>query len=262
MSLVFAAPDTPAIPLHVVSEHALDGWLSHQPETVTAWVRATGFSGALGRALLIPDAAGGIAMALAGYGSAETRARGRFHLAAVAATLPEGCYALLGLPPEQAGTEALGWLLSQYAFDRYRVQNPTKARLIAPAGIDAARLEVIAAAEALTRDLINTPANDLGPDALEAACAAVATAHGARFAAIRGADLLAQNFPLIHAVGRAAAQPPRLIDMHWGARGPKLTLVGKGVCFDTGGLNLKPGSSMGLMKKDMGGRPRCWVWRR
>jgi len=253
MSLTFADSDTPAIPLHVLAEDALDDWLKNQPEAVRAWVRASGFSGALGRALVIPDAAGAIALALAGYGNAETRARGRFHLAAIAASLPEACYALHGLPPEQAESEALGWLLSHYAFDRYRAQSPAKARLIAPEGIDAARLEVIAAAEALTRDLINTPANDMSPEALEAACAAVATGHGARFAAIRGADLLAQNLPLIHAVGRAAAQPPRLIDMHWGARGPKLTLVGKGVCFDTGGLNLKPAASMGLMKKDMGG---------
>jgi leucyl aminopeptidase len=249
----FAAPGTPAIPLHVVEEHALEGWLAAQPARVAAWLRASGFAGALGKVALVPDAAGGIALAVAGYGSAESRARGRFHLAATASALPEGTYRLEGLAPEQAETEALGWLLAQYAFDRYRAQSPARARLIAPEGVDAARLEVIAAGECLTRDLINTPANDMGPAALEAACRALSEEHGAAVEVITGAALLRQNLPLIHTVGRAAAEAPRLIDMRWGAAGPALTLVGKGVCFDTGGLNLKPASSMGLMKKDMGG---------
>ena len=124
---------------------------------------------------------------------------------------------------------------------------------MAPEGVDAARIEAIAKGEALTRDLINTPANDMGPVALEAAASALAQAHGAQFHVIRGEALLDENFPLIHTVGRASDQAPRLIDMRWGEIGPKLTLVGKGVCFDTGGLNLKPGASMALMKKDMGG---------
>ncbi|MDP5348902.1 MAG: leucyl aminopeptidase family protein, partial [Paracoccaceae bacterium] len=221
---------------------------------VSAWVRAAGFSGALGKHLLVPGADGKPAFVLAGYGSAAQRARGRFHLAGVAANLPAGSYRMAsGLPGDQAAQEALGWLLSGYAFDRYRSQNRNPARLVAPEGVDAARLEVIAAGEALTRDLINTPANDMGPDALEAACLDLAARHGARTQVIRGAALLEQNFPMIHAVGRAAAQEPRLIDMRWGDAGPRLTLVGKGVCFDTGGLNIKPSSSMGLMKKDMGG---------
>jgi leucyl aminopeptidase len=253
MSLRFAAPDTPAIPLHLVTEEALEGWLTGQVPEVATWVRAMGFTGALGRALIVPDRAGGIATALGGYGSAASRARGRFHLAGIAAALPAGTYRVEGLPEDQAETEALGWLLSHYAYERYRDQNPAKARLIAPEGVDAARLEIIVAGEALTRDLINTPANDLGPDALEAACTAIAEQQGARVTCVRGEDLLAQNFPLIHTVGRASAVSPRLMDIRWGETGPKLTLVGKGVCFDTGGLNLKPGSSMGLMKKDMGG---------
>ncbi|SEK77520.1 leucyl aminopeptidase [Roseovarius azorensis] len=253
MSLRFADPDSPAIPLHVVPEDGLDDWLAGQSAGVAAWVRATGFTGTLARALVVPDASGVVALALAGYGTPATRARGRFHLAACAATLPEGTYRLHGLPHEHAETEALGWLLSHYAYERYRAQSPAKARLIAPEGVDTPRLEIIAAAEALTRDLINTPANDLGPDALEAACTAVASQHGAGISFIRGADLLHRNFPLIHTVGRAASEEPRLIDMRWGDNGPKLTLVGKGVCFDTGGLNLKPASGMGLMKKDMGG---------
>jgi leucyl aminopeptidase len=257
MSLTFAVPGTAAIPLHIVTEDACDAWIEDQAPQVAAWLRSTGFTGALGRAVVVPDAEGGIAMAVGGFGSEAARERGRFHLAGIAAALPEGTYRVEGLPRDDAETEALGWLLSHYAFDRYHAQSPTRARLIAPKGVDAARLEVIAAGEALTRDLINTPANDLGPDALESACTGLAEKHDAQITCRRGADLLDQNFPLIHTVGRAASQAPRLVEMTWtgtaGESGPALALVGKGVCFDTGGLNLKPGNSMGLMKKDMGG---------
>lgn len=253
MRPTFAATDAPAIPLHVVEEGALEGWLDAAAPRVAGWLRASGFTATLGKVALVPDETGGIACAVAGYGTETSRARGRFHLAGAAAALPEGTYRLEGLAAEARETEALGWLLSHYAFDRYRAQSPARARLIAPEGIDAARLEIIAAGECLTRDLVNTPASDMGPAALEAACRALAEEHGASLAVITGEDLLAQNLPLIHAVGRAAAEAPRLIDMAWGKTGPALTLVGKGVCFDTGGLNLKPTSSMGLMKKDMGG---------
>ena len=253
MTLTFADPGTPAIPLHVIAEDGLEAWLAAQPEATARWLRATGFTAALGQAAPVPDGAGGIAFAVAGYGTGAARARGRFHLAAAAASLPEGTYRPESLPPEAEEVEALGWLMSHYAFDRYRKQGTAKARLIAPEGVDAARLEAIAAGEALTRDLVNTPAADMGPAALEVACTDLAARFGARAEVIRGDDLVAQNFPMIHTVGRAAAQAPRLIDMRWGAAGPTLILVGKGVCFDTGGLNLKPGSSMGLMKKDMGG---------
>jgi len=253
MPLTFADPGTPAIPLHVIAADGLEPWLAAQPDATARWLRATGFSAALGQAAPVPDGAGGIACAVAGYGCAATRARGRFHLAAAAASLPAGTYRPEGLPPETAEVEALGWLLSHYAFNRYREQGAAKARLAVPDGVDPVRVEAIAAGEALTRDLVNTPAADMGPDALEAACADLAARFGARIGVTRGDDLIAQNFPMIHAVGRAAARAPRLIDMRWGDAGPALTLVGKGVCFDTGGLNLKPGSSMGLMKKDMGG---------
>src|SRR6056297_2745209 len=253
MDLTFAPADAAAIPLHVVAQDALDAFCDAQPEKVARWLRATGFNGALGSVALVPDDAGGIAMALAGDGTPETRARGRFHLAGAAALLPEGIYALHGLAHERAATESLGWLMSQYSFDHYREQKHTTARLVAPEGVDATRLEAIAAGEALTRDLINVPASDMGPADLEGACATLATRHGASIEVIRGDALIDRNFPMIHTVGRAAAQAPRLIDMRWGDSGPTLTLVGKGVCFDTGGLNLKSGSSMGVMKKDMGG---------
>lgn len=252
--MTFAAASSDAIPVHVLESDALPAWLEAQPTPVQNWVRASGFKGSLGKSLLIPDANGKPVAVLAGYGSAEQRKRGRFHLAAVAAALPEGTYRIAdGLPDDMAQEEALGWLLSAYSFGRYHKSHGSSARLVAPEGVDAPRLEVIAAGERLTRDLINTPANDMGPRALEQAARDLAASHGASIKVTVGEDLLVHNFPMIHAVGRAAAQPPRLIDMTWGDTGPSLVLVGKGVCFDTGGLDLKSSTTMGLMKKDMGG---------
>ncbi|MEQ9258687.1 MAG: leucyl aminopeptidase family protein [Roseovarius sp.] len=249
----FAPADTDAIPLHVIEEPGFERWCKNQPERVVAWVRQAGFTGSLGSTLLVPSEEGGIAMALAGYGSDQARARGRFPLAAAAVALPKGDYRIEGMLPGKPEEAALGWLFAQYAFSRYREQKGAKARLVPPEGLDTARLMAVAEGEFLTRDLINTPASDMGPADLEAACADLAHRHGATISVIRGEALLEENFPMIHTVGRAGAQAPRLIDMRWGESGPTLTLVGKGVCFDTGGLNLKPGSSMGLMKKDMGG---------
>ncbi|WP_120499371.1 M17 family metallopeptidase [Roseovarius sp. EL26] len=253
MSLVFAAPDPEAVPVHVIEQDGLEGWLAAQPDHVANWVIANGFTAALGSSCLVPSETSRIAVVLAGYGTAKARSRGRFHLAAIAMSLPKGIYRLEGLTEDRVEEEALGWLLAGYAFDRYRSQKPAVAQLVAPEGVQALRAEAIVAGEVLTRDLINTPASDMGPADLEAACADLASNFGAEMAVIRGEALLEQNFPMIHTVGRAADQAPRLIDMHWGNTGPTLTLVGKGVCYDTGGLNLKPGASMGLMKKDMGG---------
>ncbi|WP_212523813.1 leucyl aminopeptidase family protein [Actibacterium sp. MT2.3-13A] len=253
-SLTFAPADALSVPLHVVEEGALDALVTRLPAPQAAWLRSTGFAARLGEVQLLAGADGALEGAVAGYGSAKTRARGRFHLAGAAAKLPAAIYhletALTGAALEE---EALGWLFSLYRFDRYKAQENGGALLKAPAGVNAARLEAIAAGEALTRDLINTPASDMGPEALEDALFALAARHGAEASAIRGDDLLKRNFPMIHAVGRAAASAPRLLEMRWGNAGPRLTLVGKGVCFDTGGLNLKPAASMGLMKKDMGG---------
>lgn len=254
MSLSFAVPASNAIDLYVLSQDVVDDWLNHQTPAVSAWVGANAFTGRIGQALVIPGADGLPAMALAGYGSASTRSRGRFALAAAAAKLPTGTYRLVsGLPEDQAEIEALGWLLSGYRFDRYKSTTPMAAQLIAPDGIDASRVEAIANGEALTRTLINTPASDMGPPDLEQAARDLADQHHASIIVTVGDDLLTANLPMIHTVGRAADRPPRLIDMRWGDTGPTLTLVGKGVCFDTGGLNIKPGGSMGLMKKDMGG---------
>ncbi|MCT4554862.1 MAG: leucyl aminopeptidase family protein [Pelagimonas sp.] len=250
------SPDTPeARALHVVEAHGLAAWLEDQDDATRAWVQASGFTAALGQAVMLPGADGAPVAAVAGVGSAQKRARVRFALAAAVSSLAPGDYRLASdLPGLNAEVESLGWLLTGYSYRRYRggEGGPTR-RLVAPAGIDAVRVETLAQAEALTRDLVNTPAADMGPQELEQAARALGQTFGASVSCITGDDLLEQNFPMIHAVGRAAAQAPRLIDMRWGDSGPTLTLVGKGVCFDTGGLNLKPGGSMGLMKKDMGG---------
>lgn len=252
MPLVFATSED-AIPLHVIASGGLEDWLAGQEDKVAAWVRRNGFSGRIGEALLVPASGDGM-LAVAGFGSGETRARGRYALAAAALKLPKGVYRIAsGLPTDVAETEALGWLLTGYRFDRYNKSKAETAQLVAPDGIDAKRVETLAAGEALLRDLVNTPTSDMGPDALEAAARELGEAHGARVTSIVGEALLEQNFPMIHAVGRASATGPRLIEMTWGTEGPKVTLVGKGVCFDTGGLDLKPAASMLLMKKDMGG---------
>ena len=254
MRLTFSPAKSDAIPLVIVDSDSYDDWLDQQSDMVQAWLAAQGFKGGLGSAVTIPGQNGQIEWAVAGYGSFKTRRRGRFHLAAAAAKLPKGVYRIThGLPDDMAETECLGWLLQGYRFDRYASAPAWDRGLVAPDGVDAARVEALAAGEALTRDLINTPASDMAPDALEQAARDQAAQFGADIAVTVGDDLLEQDFPMIHTVGRASATAPRLIDMSWGSEGPQLVLVGKGVCFDTGGLNLKPGGSMGLMKKDMGG---------
>ena len=254
MPPIFSKNRDAAIPLHVIDQPDLKTWLKDQNDLVRTWVQANGFTAAKGQVLVIPAKDGRAAVALAGFGTVGQRLRRRFHLAGIAAKLPEGTYEIAsGLGDDIAATECFGWLMSGYRFERYRAQPVPQVDLVAPGNVDADKLEIIAAAEFLIRDLINTPASDMGPDALEAAATKLAVEHEAVISVIRGDDLLAQNLPMIHTVGRAAARAPRLIDMQWGSDGPTLTLVGKGVCFDTGGLNIKPGGSMGQMKKDMGG---------
>ncbi len=254
MPLSFAPPADTAIPVRLVEKSALDDALADLSDDARGWVNQNGFTAALGATCAIPGEGGQIARVLLGRCDAEARARTRFSEGAAIAKLPDATYAIENWPADGTAVEiALGYLFSLYRFSRYRTQSAPKARLVAPEGLDAARLERIATGEALTRDLINTPAEDMGPSELEQAARDLAELHGAQLGTIEGAGLLEANFPLIHTVGRASDEAPRLIDMRWGDGGPCLTLVGKGVCFDTGGLNLKPGASMGLMKKDMGG---------
>ncbi|MCG6901600.1 MAG: leucyl aminopeptidase family protein [Rhodobacter sp.] len=254
MTLAFAASDAISTPLHLVSEESYPAWLSGQSAQVQGWLAGSGFSARIGKVAMLPGTDGAPVAAVAGVGDDNARARSRFVLGATQAALPGGTYHIVGgLAGLDAQEAALGWLLARYRFDRYKSGKGPGAELIAPPGVDTARIEAMAAGEALTRDLINTPTSDMGPDALEQAARDLAGNFNAGIEVITGEALLAQNFPMIHAVGRASATSPRLIDMRCGDRGPSLTLVGKGVCFDTGGLNIKPGASMGLMKKDMGG---------
>ncbi len=254
MPLAFAEPTQTPVPVHVVDADGLEEALSGLPGQSRAWAQTQGFTAALGQVVTLPDKAGGIAQVLVGYGKAAQRARGRFHMGAVAKKLPKGTYEIAsGLEGAALEEAALAWLLAGYKYDRYRKPSTPIAGLIAPSSIDAARIAIIANGEALTRELINTPASDMGPDDLEEACRALASENDASINVICGDDLIMANFPMIHAVGRASVRLPRLVDMRWGRAGPLITLVGKGVCFDTGGLNIKPGGSMGLMKKDMGG---------
>ncbi len=254
MPFAFADPSEAARPLHLVPQDAAGAFAEARPPAERAWLAACGFAGRFGQFCLLPGADGTPAGAALGLGAPAARSRGRFHAAAAVADLPEGAWRLEGaLSPDEAAEAALGWLLASYRFGRYRSAEAPKARLQLPAGVDGARVLAMAEAEALTRDLINTPASDLGPAELEDAFMALAAEFGATTTAIRGDDLLARGFPMIHAVGRASVRAPRLLEMRWGGSGPALTLVGKGVCFDTGGLDLKAGPLMGLMKKDMGG---------
>ena len=253
MALTFDKDTTRAIPLHAVTEEGLQAWLAGLSVADLAWARAQGFKAGAGEVLTFPGEGGEISAAALGLGDAKARNRQRFQLALARGKLPEGIYELHGLEPgPELDEAALGWLLAGYRFDRYARASAPGAMLRAPQGVDASRLEAIAAGEALTRDLINTPASDMGPAELEAAARALAEEFGASVEVTMG-DALKAGFPMIEAVGRASARAPRLIEMNWGADGPVLALVGKGVCFDTGGLNIKPGASMGLMKKDMGG---------
>lgn len=252
--LTFAASTHDALPLYALRKDQLDAWIDGPGKAHAPWLTASGFKAGAGSVVLLPGDDRATAGAVVGLGDDKDRARGRFHFAAARAKLPEGTYRLeASLDDEALNEAALGWLLAGYRFGRYKAAEPPKAMLTAPDGVDAARLEAIAAGEALTRDLINTPASDMGPDELEAAARSLADEFGFSIDVTTGEALLQDNFPMIHAVGRASSRAPRLIDMRHGSSGPRITLVGKGVCFDTGGLNLKPGASMGLMKKDMGG---------
>ncbi|MBU2992498.1 leucyl aminopeptidase family protein [Octadecabacter sp. 1_MG-2023] len=253
MSPKFAAPSSNAIQLMAIYSDDLEKSLAGLPAAHASWLQVNGFDGGVGSCALIANDDGHVARAFIGLG-ARAQTRVRFAVAAGAVKLPTGIYALeAGLSGTALDEAAFGLLMSTYRFDRYKTQPSSKSNFTAPAGVDATRIEALVAGECLTRDLINTPASDMGPQELETAARDLAKTHGADCTVIQGDELLDQNFPLIHTVGRASPRVPRLIDMTWGTTGPSLTLVGKGVCFDTGGLNLKPGASMGLMKKDMGG---------
>jgi leucyl aminopeptidase len=238
------------VPIAAVAKSAFKAWRAEQPRQVARWLDDIGFKATPGRHALLPDGAGGIARVLLivrdrpdiwSYGDLPGH-------------LPEGTYRLQGrLDKNHATRAALGWALGGYVFSRYKKPKRGFAKLQWPATAERAHVERMAEAIFLVRDLITTPAADMGPAELAEAARRVARTHKARFSVILGEALLKANYPLVHAVGRASTRPPRLIDMRWGGRGPKITLVGKGVCFDSGGLDLKPSGGMLNMKKDMGG---------
>ena len=235
----------------MTKDFAADTSLTALPH-VAAYAAALGYTGAPGSLLLVPDAKGGLAGALFGR-AASGAVSDPFQAGTLASSLPAGDWYIAN-PGKDESLTALAFLLHSYAFTTYKANDTAKPRLVAPKGVDAPRLEAIANAVVMGRDLINTPTNDLGPDALEAKASALAQKFGVSPTVVRGEDLLAQNFPLIHAVGKASVEAPRILDFTFGpSDAPKVTLVGKGVCFDTGGLDIKPGGAMLLMKKDMGG---------
>lgn len=243
---------SPTLPIHALGESSLTAWLDAAPAGLKAWVETHRFKPESGRVLLLPGADGAPAGAVLGVGAKPDL----WTFGALSTALPEGVYRIEGLEPALATAAAIGWCLGAYEFRRYRPKAPERqpARLVWPAGADRGLVTRTVRAAGLARDLVNTPAQDLGPAELSAAAQSVAARHGALFRETTGEDLLARNYPLIHAVGRAASRQPRLIDLRWGDPAhPKVTLVGKGVCFDSGGLDLKGASGMALMKKDMGG---------
>jgi leucyl aminopeptidase len=235
------------------------GWLREAQLTSTqkAWVEAQGFKGGARKHLLLPGPEGTLAGAVLGLGEArggDPMDKPELAVGQLPGVLPSGCYHLaddLG-DPELA---TVAWGLGAYRFRRYKSGEAEEvAQLKVPRGVDQGRALSVVEGVWLGRDLINTPASDLGPEQLEDAARQLAKRHGATVSSIVGDDLLAKNFPMIHAVGRASDRPPRLIDLAWGRAGARsVTLVGKGICFDTGGLDIKPASAMLIMKKDMGG---------
>jgi leucyl aminopeptidase len=237
-------------PVYVIAKGAL-GTAGLDPSAL-AWAKGNGFDGDAGRVLAVPGTGGEVAAALFGTGRDEG-AFAPLATGTLARNLPDGDWHFAAPPVDPLGA-SLGLLLGSYSFLRYGKKPGRYIRFALPAGVDGARVRRIADGVFLARDLINTPTNDMGPPELEAAARVLAKAHKAQVSVIKGDALLKQNFPMIHAVGRASAEAPRLIDFSWGPRNaPKVTLVGKGVCFDTGGLDIKPSSNMLLMKKDMGG---------
>lgn len=238
-----------ALPLHVVTRDTLAAWRATQDASVNAWLDAQGFEGASFSSITLPAAGGGIAAAVIGV----TDPLDPFAYGHAPFALPARAWALAtDLAPAQRAALELGWGLGSYRFDRYRQPLRTPAQLVvAPAEGDA--LAQLAACLRV-RDLVNTPTEHMGPDQLEQVACEIAERFGADIEVIGGDDLLTRNFPAIHAVGRASHRAPRLIALRWGdAAHPHVAIVGKGVCFDTGGLDLKPADGMRNMKKDMGG---------
>lgn len=251
MSFFAARPTKSTIALTPLCKADLKEWLKIQTAPIKAWVKANDFTALPGQVLLLPDLDGTPATALLGIEGPEDL----WSWGGAATKLPEGRYEIsTDLDTPAADRASLGWALGQYKFDRYKKSDVKARELVWPKAANQKLITAQINGIFLTRDLINTPANDMGPEELANAAKALAKQHKAKCTVIKGGKLLSKNFPLIHAVGRASVKEPRLIDLQWGLKkSPRLTLVGKGVCFDSGGLDLKPSNGMLTMKKDMGG---------
>ena len=247
-ALLAPADGQPSVPLIPLTKAGLDSWLATQGERVRVAVAAQDFTAAPDSIIILPGDGPADWSVAAGVSEGPL---GPWSLAAAAAKLPAGRYALHG----ELGQAGLGWCLAQHRFSRYRKADAKGARVLTTTSLGAITSAVREAqAVALVRDLVDTPASDLGPGDLAQAVIDVLRPLGAEVQVVSGEALLSQNFPAIHAVGRAAAQPPRLIEAMWGdAAHPVVAIIGKGITFDSGGLNIKPGSAMAAMKKDMGG---------
>jgi leucyl aminopeptidase len=250
MSMHLTTDRAGAIPITAVTKTGLPEWIERHPDH-GAWLSATGFSAEPGSFAFLPDREGKPQRVLAAPQEGEPIWR----FAGLPLSLPPGTYRLEDPLENQAATEAAtGWALGSYTYATYKTPKREPAMLALPENADRDETERLAQGVYFARDLINTPAEDMGPEALIGAIEAMAKAAGARVRILRGDALLKENYPCIHTVGRASTRPPMLIDFQWGAAdAPKVTLVGKGVCFDTGGLNIKPRDGMQEMKKDMGG---------
>jgi len=244
--------DAGAVPLTAISKGQLAQWRENAPARERDWAQASGFTAEAGKLALVPDASGKLGRVLAGVGETEPA---MWAVAGLSDALPEGSYRLDPLPADpDVSRVALGWALGTYRFTRYHAFPEPKARLVWPKGADRGYVERLASAVFLARDLATTPASDMGPEELADTAQKVAKARGAKCKITVGDKLLDKNYPTIHAVGRASTRAPRLVDIRWGDEdAPKVTLVGKGVCFDSGGLDLKPATGMLNMKKDMAG---------
>ena len=252
-SVFETAPAPSAIPITFATRATWDGIRAGLPAQARQFAQANGFAAKPGACLTLPSADGHIAQVLFGLEDEGSKSRDLFRPGLLPGLLPAGVYRFANAPHD-VRLAALAFALGSYRFSRYRKVDAPDVRLVPPDGVDLADIARMAEAASLARDLINTPSNEMGPEELAQAAQALAARFGADFSCIVGDDLTRQNFPLIHAVGMASPRAPRLIDFTWGDPAhPRVTLVGKGVCFDTGGLDLKPSSGMLIMKKDMGG---------
>jgi leucyl aminopeptidase len=239
------------VPVVPVTRKQFSGMARQLNPTVRRWLSANSFESESGKHVAIPASDGGLERVLWGLGNGGPPSD-PFAFGRLARLLPAGTYRVEGDLPDR-DLAALGWVLESYAFTKYRSNGHRPARLVCASPADRSKVILGADAHYLARDLINTPSSDMGPAELAAAARDLAHRHGAKFRLIVG-RALERDFPLIHGVGKASTRAPRLIDFTWGSsRAPKVTLVGKGVCFDTGGLDIKPASNMLLMKKDMAG---------